>query len=370
MRTADPAVPNGDWITWKTGVVVIAVAAGMYVLQWASQVFIPIVLSILISYALEPLVRPMTHLLPRAAAAALVVLVLAAGVGYSAYALSDDASAVVSQLPQAAQKLRVAVREMRGDPGAIQQVQKAAEELEKTANEAAGSGSAPRGVQRVQVEPQALNIRQYLMWGPAGLLSLAAEAIIVAFFVFFLLAAGDLFKRKLVKIAGPTLERRKITVQILDEINTQVERILRVFAIDGVIVAAASWLAFSLIGLQQAALWGIVAGVLNVVPYFGPVIVSIGIATVAFVQFGTLSMAAWVAGIAFAITSIEGWLLFPLLTRRAARTNEVAVFVGLIFWTFVWGIWGTLLAVPMLVAVKACCDRIEDLKPIGELLGD
>jgi predicted PurR-regulated permease PerM len=81
-------------------------------------------------------------------------------------------------------------------------------------------------------------------------------------------------------------------------------------------------------------------------------------------------MTAYVAGISLAITSLEGWLLTPWLTSRTARTNEVAVFIGLIFWTFVWGIWGTLLAVPMLVAVKAYCDRIDDLKPLGELLGE
>ena len=363
--------PNGDWITWKTGIVVIAVAAAMYVLHWASPVFIPIVVSILISYALEPIVRPLVKLhIPRPAAAALVVLVLFAGAGYSAYVLSDDATAVVSQLPEAAQKLRASVRELRGEEGAIQQVQKAAEEIEKTASEAAGSGTAPRGVQRVQVEEPALNLRQYVVWGPAGALALAGQAVVVSVFVFFLLASGDLFKRKLVRIAGPTLERRRITVQILDDINTQIEKVLRVFAIDGVIVAIASWLAFRAVGLEQAAFWGIAAGVFNIVPYFGPIIVAVGIGIVAFVQFGTIAMAAYVMGIAFVITSIEGWLILPLLTRRAARTNEVAVFVGLIFWTFIWGIWGTLLAVPMLVALKACCDRIDDLKPIGELLGD
>lgn len=368
---AAAAAANSDWITWKTGIVVIAVAATIYLLQWARPVFIPIVLSILISYALEPLVRRLTHLhIPRAVAAAIVVLVLAAGAGYSGYALVDDATAVVSQLPEAAQKLRATMREFRGDAGAIQNVQKAAEEIERTANEAAGASTAPRGVQRVQVEEPALNLRQYLLWGPAGALAVLVEGLVVVFFVFFLLASGDLFKRKLVRIAGPTLERRRITVQILDDINIQVERVLRVYAIDGVVVAVASWLAFWMIGLEQAALWGIAAGVLNVIPYFGPLIVSAGIGTVAFVQFGTIGMAAYVMGVAFAITSIEGWVLFPLLTRRVARTNEVAVFVGLIFWTFIWGIWGTLLAVPMLVALKACCDRIEDLKPVGELLGD
>ena len=165
-------------------------------------------------------------------------------------------------------------------------------------------------------------------------------------------------------------EKKKITVQILDEINRQIERFLIVRVVTSVAVGVATWLAFQAVGLEQAAVWGMAAGLFNSIPYFGPVIVAAGTAVVAFVQFGTLPMAAMVSGISLLITSVEGWILTPWLTSRAARTNEVAVFVGLIFWGFVWGIWGTLLAVPMLVALKACCDRIDDLKPIGELLGE
>jgi predicted PurR-regulated permease PerM len=110
--------------------------------------------------------------------------------------------------------------------------------------------------------------------------------------------------------------------------------------------------------------------VFNSIPYFGPIIVAAGTAVVAFLQFGTIEMTLYVAGASLAVTSLEGWLLTPWLTSRTARTNEVAVFIGLLFWGFVWGIWGTLLAVPMLVALKSYCDRIEDLQPIGELLGE
>ena len=137
-----------------------------------------------------------------------------------------------------------------------------------------------------------------------------------------------------------------------------------------IIVGVATWLAFHGVGLSHPAAWGVAAGVFNSIPYFGPVIVAAGTFVVAFVQFGTVSMGAYVSAISLAITSIEGWLLTPWLTSRTAKTNEVAVFVGLIFWSFVWGLWGTLLAVPMLVAVKACCDRIDDLKPFAELLGE
>jgi len=134
--------------------------------------------------------------------------------------------------------------------------------------------------------------------------------------------------------------------------------------------AALALLALLAILLVSAAFWALAAGVFNTIPYFGPVIVSLGTGIVAFLQFGTLSMAATVGAVALAITSIEGWLIMPLLARRVVRTNEIAVFVALIFWSFVWGVWGTLLAVPILVSVKAICDNIDDLKPIGEILGE
>lgn len=360
-----------DTTVRSVALTVIAASAAMAVLYWARAVFIPIVLSLLISFALEPIVRSLMRLrLPRMAAAAVVVALTIGALGYTGYALSDDAAAIVADLPEAATRLRQALRREQGEPGTIQQVTEAAKELQRTADEAAGPNPAPQGVQRVQIEEPTIDVREYLSWGSAGVLAFAGQATLIAFFVFFLLASGDLFKRKLVKLAGPSLERKKVTVQILDDINAQIERFLLVQLLASIIVGVASWIAFRAIGLEQAGMWAIAAGIFNSVPYLGPMIVTGGTAVVAFLQFGTLSMALTVGGIALVITSLEGWLLMPLLARRAVRTNEVAVFVALIFWSFVWGVWGTLLAVPMLVALKACCDRIDDLKPVGELLGE
>jgi predicted PurR-regulated permease PerM len=349
---------------------VLALCATMAVLYWAQAAFIPIVLSILISYALEPVVRRLVALrVPRAAAAALVVVALAGGLASSVYLLADDATAVLANLPKAAARLREALPRSLGGGGAIEQVQRAAEELQRTADEATGTTGAPRGVQRVQVETPAFNIREYIMWGSASVLAFTGQALLVGFFVFFLLASGDSFAHRLARLAGQSGERRGVVIGILNEINVQIERFLVVHVIASLVVGVATWIAFRLIGLEQAALLGIAAGVLNSVPYFGPVIVSAGAAVAAFLQFGTLSMALVAAGAALAITSLEGWLLMPVLTSRVVHINEVAVFVALIVWSFIWGIWGTLLAVPMLVVIKACCDHVGPLKPVGELLG-
>lgn len=367
-ETPTTTAPGSVSVT-STTLTVLAGAAGMALLYWAREVFIPIVLSILISYALEPIVDWFTRLrLSRLIASALVVALVVLSLGYMAYSVTDDVTAVIAELPDAAAKLRRAVQ--RDSAGTMQHVQKAADEFQRAADAAAGSNPAPRGVQRVQIEEPAINLREYVSWGSASVLAFAGQATLVVFFVFFLLASGDLFKRKLVTIAGPSLQKKKITLQILDEINLQIERFLIVRLFTSIVVGLATWIVFQLVGLEQAAVWGIAAGVFNSIPYFGPVVVAAGTAFVAFLQFGTIPMAIYVSALSLVITSLEGWLLTPWLTSRAARTNEVAMFVALIFWSFVWGIWGTLLAVPLLVTMKAVCDRVEDLKPLGELLGE
>jgi predicted PurR-regulated permease PerM len=252
---------------------------------------------------------------------------------------------------------------------AIQQVQKAANEIERAADAAASTPRAPSGVTRVQVETP-LNVSDYLLWGSIGVATAALQSVMILFLVYFLLASGDLYKRKLVKIVGPSLAKKKITVQILKEIDRQIERFLLVQILTGALVAVVTWLAFRAIGLQQAAVWGIVAGIFNSIPYFGPGLVTGATAGAGFLQFGTLRMAVVVGGVALLVTTLEGLLLTPWLTSRAARMNAVAIFVGLLFWGWVWNAWGLLLAVPMLMVVKAICDHVEDFKGIGELLGD
>ena len=384
MASDSVARPDGDAAEPETTVVpapigirslsltILAVVAATFTLKEGQDFFIPLVLSILISYALDPVVTWIAARgLPRAIAAGLVLITLVGGVGWGLYGLRDEATAIAQQLPEAARKLRQSMQRRRAGPdAAIEQVQKAATELERAASEASEPSPAPRGVTRVQIEEPALRIRDYLWWGSAGLLAVAGQFVAVLFLVYFMLVSGDLFKRKLVRITGPTLTNKKITVQILDEINLQIERFLLVQVFTSAIVAAVSWAVFAWLGLEQPVIWAIAAGLFNSIPYFGPVVVTGGIFVVALLQFGNPGMAAVLSGASLLITSLEGFLLTPWLTSRAASMNPVAIFIGLLFWSWVWGVWGTLLAVPILMVAKAVCDRIEDLNAIGELLGE
>lgn len=351
---------------------VLAVIAVFFALHWARDVFIPVLLGIMLSYALAPVVNWLVRWrVPRTVAAAVLLASLLGALGGTAWGLSDDANELVQTLPEAAQKLRQALRsKVAKSDTAIEKVQKAATELERAAQESGASGSAaPRGVMRVQVEKPSFKVSDYLWTGTVGLLSLIGQTIVVFFITFFLLASGDTFRRKMVKIAGPTFAKKKITVQALDEITGQIQRYLLVQVFTSLLVGVASWLAYMWIGLEHAAVWGVVAGVLNLVPYIGSIAVTGGTALVGFMQFGTMEMALAVAGISLLINSLEGYLLTPWLTSRASRMNPVVIFIGVLGWGWLWGIWGLLLGIPIMMVIKAICDRVDDLKPIGELLG-
>jgi predicted PurR-regulated permease PerM len=193
---------------------------------------------------------------------------------------------------------------------------------------------------------------------------------VVVFIAYFRLVSGSSFRRKMVKIAGPTFAQKRVTVQVLDEITAQIHRYLLVQLFTSVLVGLSVWLSFLAVGLERAALWGVAAFVLNFVPYLGTIVLTAGSALVAFVQFGTLNGALLVGGIAMGLHVISGNLLTPWLTSRTSRMNAVTVFVGVLAFGWLWGVWGLLLGVPVMAAVKAVCDRVEDLKPIGELMGD
>lgn len=171
------------------------------------------------------------------------------------------------------------------------------------------------------------------------------------------------------KIAGSNFSEKKLTVQALDEIADQIQRYLLVQVFTSVIVAVATWLAFLWIGVQHAAAWGLVAGVLNFIPYLGSIIFTAASAAVGLMQFGTIESALLIAGVSLGIHTVSGYMLTPWLTSRTSRMSAVAVFVGVLAWGWLWGLPGLLLGVPILMVVKAVCDRVEDLKPIGELLG-
>jgi len=349
---------------------VLMVLGVLAVLKLASGFFIPLMVGLVFSYALSPLVDWLHGMrIPRAVSSAVLILGILGGIGASVYSLSDDANELIQSMPDAARKVRDALRGPKTKDTTLDTVQKAAAELQKAAEEAGGSTPPARGVTRVVVEKPKFDLREHLWTGTLGFANVIGQTVMVTFLTYFMLVSGNTFRRKLVKITGPGLAEKRLTVQALDEINAQMQRYLLVQLAASLAVGLATGICFALLGLKHAAVWGVAAGVLNLVPYVGSLAVTAGAALVAFVQFGSVNMALAVGGSSLLINTIEGYLLVPWATSKASSMNAVAVFIGVLAWGWLWGVWGLLLGIPILMAVKAVCDRVDHLKPIGELLG-
>ena len=350
---------------------ILVAAAAILFVRYAAEVIVPFVLSGLLFYALDPAVDAMQRWrMPRWLGAFVMLALVVGGTAAGAYALRDEVANVVAELPDGARRLRAVLRSSAGGDSTMESLRRATAEIDQTAAEAKGPDAASDGVVRVQVEERPLRTAEYLWSGSMGLASLASYLTLVCFLAYFLLVADDLFKRKLVRHASSTLAGKKITVAVLDAIGLQIERFILVQIFTSALVGVATAVALWMFGLNNAAIWGLASGILNSVPYFGPFIVTCGLAVLAFLQFGTLSATASVAGIGLVITTLEGWFLTPSLLGRAAQINRVAIFAGLLFWTWMWGIWGTLLAVPMMMVAKAICDHVEDFAPAADFLGE
>jgi len=172
-----------------------------------------------------------------------------------------------------------------------------------------------------------------------------------------------------VGFVGPSLTRKKDAIHILDEITVQIQRFLLTMLVSNSLVGVFTWLAFKALGLEQAGVWGVVAGVLHSIPYLGPASVAITSGMAAFLQFGSLLNALAITGASLLVTGVVGFVFMPWLQSRFAGVNAAVLFIALLFFGWLWGAWGLLLGAPLVAIAKVICDGVESLKPVGELLG-
>lgn len=355
----------------RVPLMVLAVCAVVAMLQWAAPVLLPIVLSLLLFYALDPIVDRIEAMhIPRIIASFLVVIALVAGVGAGGYLLYPQFDQVVRGIPDGADRLRTTFRQLRTQPhdSVLQRVQDAAKAIDSAAAEVGEPATKTPGVVKVELQ-QPWRPSDLLWSGGRNVLNMAGQAITILFLTIFLLNEDDSFKRKLVEHME-TMGSKRITVKILNDIAGQIESFIWVQAATSAFVAVVTAIALAWWGVKQPIVWGLFAGILNVVPYFGPVIVSAVLAAVGFLQFGDLTHAVTIAAVAMVITTFEGMFLTPQLISKRASLNSVAIFLAIAFWSWAWGVPGMLLAVPILMAVKAICDHVEGLQSIGEFLGE
>ena len=351
----------------------LAIVAALYL---ARAFIIPLLIGILASYALSPAVDWLCRWrVPRVVAAALVLAALVGGFSWMAISLGDEAAAMVRTLPEAARKLRQGLSERRAsEPTALHNVQQAAKELEQAAADIAAPAkpvpAKPAPAARAQSAPAPVPwLNDFVLAQTRLLVVVLAQAPIVVLLAYFLLAAGEHFRRKLLQLVGPSLAAKKDAVRVLEEIDAQIRRFLFSTIISNVLLAIATWLAFEALGVESAPLWGVAAGVLHFVPYLGPLAVALASGLAAYLQFDSLLSGLEVAGASLAVAAVVGLLFTTWLQGRFARVNAAVLFIALLFFGWLWGIWGLLLGAPLVAIAKVVCDRVESLHPAAVLLG-
>lgn len=334
----------------------IAVCLLLAVLWWGRPFLAPLCLAGFVALTLNPLVTRLSRALPRSLAAALVVFSLVGIVGGATYTMSDEIAEAVEGLPSAARQLRTTLQaSARG--GVLTSIDRAIAEVERLWGEPATPSAGG-----------AMDLRRTLLAtaGRAG--SVMTQAVAMVFLIFFLLASGEELKLKLVRLSGERLSSRRITLQAIDQVVSRIGQFVVYLMGSGLMVGLATWAAFAWMGIAYASLWGLAAGLLNSVPYLGPTFIMVGSFVAALVQFQSPGMALAASGASLAITSIEGLVLAPLLFGSVAQIHPVAIFLSIMFWSWLWGPIGTFLAVPIVTAVKAVVDLLPDAAPASEML--
>jgi predicted PurR-regulated permease PerM len=355
----------------RYAVISIATILIVAALRAAAGFLVPLVFGIVLALTFAPIVRRLQRAIPRWIASALVVVIAVATLGGFAYSMSDEASLAVQGLPEAASTLRQTLRELvRGGESTLSQLQRAAKELQRTATENTDRPTTPSGVTPVQVVEPPVDLNNFVWFGSQGVLSFLGSVTLIAFLVYFLLASGDLFKRKLVRLSGERLSQRRITVQVLDQIGERVGKAMSHLVIACVLVGVITWALLWWFGVNYPVLWGVAAGLMNCIPYLGPAVVAAGLFLASLLQFSDLATAMLIASVSLVVTTIEGALFTPIVFGRSVALNPVAVFVSFMFWGWLWGIPGMFLALPLLTILKTVAESVEDLAPLAELLSD
>ncbi|MDP1770032.1 MAG: AI-2E family transporter [Nitrospirota bacterium] len=356
---------RGLALTIVTAVVVV------FALQWAEKFFVPLLLGIFIAYTLNPLVVWLERIkIPRMLGTSLVMLTILCGSAFVAFSLRDQAQTILDQLPVAASKLSTALLPKRGgQPNTMQNVQAAAREFDNATSQAGDIHSSPKqAATHLVIDQPVFKLGDFLKAGSMKLVTFIGQSTMVLILVFFLLLADDTFKHKLVHLVGPSLSDKKITVHLLDDINSSIQRYMFTLLVSNVLLALLTWTAFRWIGLENAGGWAIAAGGLHVIPYLGPALIAVMTGMAAFLQFDSFWMVLLVSASSLAIATFVGIFVVTWMTGKFASMNAVSVFIALLFWGWLWGAWGLLLAIPIMCIVKVVSEHIEELQPLAELL--
>lgn len=349
------ALLERPFIVRSIALTLLVIMASFYTIYFARDVLMPITAALALQFVVSPVMRGFERLrVPAPVGAAIIILGLLGTIGVSGYYLSGPASEWMERMPTVTQQLQERLRVLKAP---VERVKRASDEVEKAT--AVGSAQV-----EVTVRPPG-----FLEQIATGLRKTLVQIGIILGLLFFLLASGDMFKLKLVRVI-PRFNDKKRAVMILNEIEHHVSAYLFTVLVVNISLGTAVGLGLWLIGMPNAALWGVMAGILTFLPLIGSTIGSIIVTIAALLSFDSVTYALLAPTVYIVVAIAEAQIVAPFLLGRNLTLNPVVIMVSMLLWGWMWGIPGVLLAVPFLATIKALCDHIEPLAAIGEFLSD
>lgn len=359
VALAPTSSARDEGLALRLSMVVLATLAMLYTLYVARTVVLPVVIAILISFLLRGPVRALKRWhIPQSVGAAIVVLGGTLVIASAIVLLSGPARSWVERAPNAVSTVEQKVRSLAAPLLKWEATAKRVEQL--------ASGGDSRAQPRTVVQSSGPGVLRRVFGGVANAL---IAALSVIFLSYFLLASGDLFLRKLMKVLPYSAESSGVPQRVSDEVEAAVSTYLRTTVLINAGLGLVTWGVLSLLDMPNAGLWGTVAGCLNFIPYLGALLTLGVLGVAAIAVFDTIGQALLVPGAFLLINLVESNGVTPLLMGRQFPLNSVAIFVGVMFWGFVWGAAGAMLAVPIMVTMKIVCDAVPAMRPVGEFLG-
>ncbi|MFL5447107.1 MAG: AI-2E family transporter [Gemmatimonadales bacterium] len=332
------------------------VLAAMYTLYFARAFFLPIVLAVLLDFLLSPLIRALKRArVPEPLGAALVIVGLLGTAGIAVYGLVGPAREWGAKLPASMREAENRLRKLRTP---VEQVSKTAEQVEQAAK-------VDNGTKTPEVVVKGPSLTERLFGTTQTLIASAFEVIIL---LYFLLAAGDLFLQKLIKVL-PQFRDKKKAVTIARETEASISTYLVTVTLVNLALGLAVAIVMFLLKMPNPLLWGAMAALAEFIPYLGASALVVLLTLAGLVTFEQVGHALLVPLAYLGVNVLQSQLLSPLILGRRLTLNPVAIFVGLVFWWWIWGVPGAFIAVPLIATFKIFCDHIEALAPIGEFLG-
>ena len=341
------------------------------VLYFARDLVLPVVVALILSLVFMPTVRAMKKIfIPAPLGAAIIVLGLFAVFLGGAYRLAEPASDWLQRTPEGLQEIDAKLRRITGSVHQVATATAKVEEMTKDMTSGDNKSGNDIGGNIIKEKPQEVTMKAPSL--ADAVLSYARDFAVAAIstlvLLYFLLASGDMFLRKTIA-ATPRLADKMQAIDIAQQVEAEVSTYLLTVTMINICLGCLVTLLMYLLGVQNPLLWGVMTAVFNFIPYFGD-IASISILTiVGLLTFDELWRSLLVPGVFYVLTAAEGYLITPLIVGKRMNLNPVVIVLSVLFWGWMWGIPGALLAVPILVVLKTLCDRVKSLQVFGEFLG-